>query len=346
MWLTVSILIVLIIFMIFYKCKIGNNKDYLSYRQTTAINGCFIILVFFRHLTEYASFNGILDIPMNLIDKYMSQLIVVMFLFNSGYGIMESIKNKDNYINTIPKKRIFNTWLQFALCVFIYMIVRLAMEADLSIESTLLSFVGWKSIGNSNWYIFVMLFMWLFTWVSFKILKNNYKKSLVMMTFLSIIFSIILMISGKDGYWYNTILCYPFGMFYSIYKDKIDNYIKRYKTNWIKIFILTIVLFGIFSFLLIKNPDFILAYEIESILFAIIIVMCSMKIKINNNLAYWFGQNLFGLYMLQRIPMILLEGEQLNSYVYALLCFMLMIILGYLFNKLYQKTIQKKIIST
>lgn len=341
-----SILIVLVIFMIFYKSKIGNNNDYLSYRQTTAINGCFIILVFFRHLSEYTSFNGILDIPMNLINKYMSQLIVVMFLFNSGYGIMESIKNKDDYINTIPKKRIFNTWLQFALCVLMYIIVILAMGTNLSIRHILLSFIGWDSIGNSNWYIFVMLFMWLFTWVSFKIVKNNYKKSLFMTAFLSIVFSIILMIAGKGDYWYNTILCYPFGMLYSLYKDKVDNYIKKDKVNWIKIFIIVIVLFGIFSILLLKNPKFILAYEIESVLFAIIIVMLSMKIKINNNVAYWFGQNLFGLYMLQRIPMILLSNVQLNSYVYALLCFVFMIILGYLFNKLYKKTIQKKIIKT
>ncbi len=82
--------------------------------------------------------------------------------------------------------------------------------------------------------------------------------------------------------------------------------------------------------LIIKNPDFIIAYEIESILFAIIVVMLSMKIKINNNLAYWFGKNLFGLYMLQRIPMLILKEVHLNNYVYAILCFGFMVLLAYL----------------
>lgn len=43
-----------------------------------------------------------------------------VFLFYSGYGIMESIKNKgEKYISTVPKKRILNVLVNFDIAVLI-----------------------------------------------------------------------------------------------------------------------------------------------------------------------------------------------------------------------------------
>ena len=119
------VLLFFVFFLFFYKSNLGNNDDYLSLKQTTAINGIFIIFVFFRHLSQYITFNNILDKPMILIDKCSGQLIVTMFLFNSGFGILESIKNKKNYIDTIPRKRILKTLIRFDICVCFYYLINL-----------------------------------------------------------------------------------------------------------------------------------------------------------------------------------------------------------------------------
>lgn len=66
----------------------------LDIRVTHSINGIFIILVFCRHLFQYIHpvFQelNILDGIGNKIDTHLYQLLVVSFLFFSGYGITVS----------------------------------------------------------------------------------------------------------------------------------------------------------------------------------------------------------------------------------------------------------------
>ena len=53
--------------------------------------------------------NWIDSVGVKFITK-LEQLMVTMFLFYSGYGVMESIKRKgDDYIKSFPKKRILTT---------------------------------------------------------------------------------------------------------------------------------------------------------------------------------------------------------------------------------------------
>jgi len=85
----------------------------------------------------------------------MDQLVVCMFLFYSGYGIMESFKIKENYVNQLPKNRIFKTLFNFDFAVLIYMLLYVFFQhKEIGLKKVLLSFIGWESFGNSNWYIF------------------------------------------------------------------------------------------------------------------------------------------------------------------------------------------------
>ena len=89
------------------------NEDYIGIRTTSVINGLFIWLVFMSHFTQYLP-----EYANNIIGTVMGQLVVVMFLFYSGYGIMESIKLKGViYILNIPKKRFLGTLYKFIIAV-------------------------------------------------------------------------------------------------------------------------------------------------------------------------------------------------------------------------------------
>ena len=79
--------------------KSGFNQDYLGKEQCNAIKGIFILVVFIRHIWPYLrdfgyDFSSLGDGIFMKIDRCMGQLIVVAFLFYSGYGVMESIKYK------------------------------------------------------------------------------------------------------------------------------------------------------------------------------------------------------------------------------------------------------------
>ncbi len=74
---------------------IGVNEDYLSMDNTLAIKGIFVVLIFLSHIRTYTAFDFVLDTTVIRIIDLMSQLVVTMFLFYSGYGIyMNLLKRK------------------------------------------------------------------------------------------------------------------------------------------------------------------------------------------------------------------------------------------------------------
>lgn len=94
--------LIVILFLICHKIQIlgrGICTDYLSKNKTDTIKGIFIIIVFTNHIKEYyvkagTDLTAWYDNAFFLPAKAFGQLMVVMFLFYSGYGVAESIKKK------------------------------------------------------------------------------------------------------------------------------------------------------------------------------------------------------------------------------------------------------------
>ncbi len=69
------------------------NRDYISKQSCTTIKGIFVTLVFFRHFRGYITpSENWQDHLFVLLDSRSSQLIVTMFFFYSGFGIIQNIK--------------------------------------------------------------------------------------------------------------------------------------------------------------------------------------------------------------------------------------------------------------
>lgn len=146
-------------------------EDCLSKDKTNSIRGAFIILVFFSHFTSYIQNFNILDQYEKTLLALISQRMVTMFLLYSGYGIMESIKKKGkSYVNGIPLKRIGKVLLQFDIAVFLFILVKciIGQASSLSVKLVLLSLIGWKSVGNSNWYVFAVIIAYFAAFIGFK----------------------------------------------------------------------------------------------------------------------------------------------------------------------------------
>lgn len=54
--------------------------------------------------------------------------------------------------------------------------------------------------------------------------------------------------------------------------------------------------------------------NIIAIFFCLSIVFVTMKIRFKNKLIMWFGENLFWIYILQRLPMMIFTELGLNLY--------------------------------
>lgn len=171
----------------------------------------------------------------------------------------------------------------------------------MSLEQVGWSFIGWKSAGNSNWYIFVILYCYLVTWVSGKVFTRCGLK-LVLLTSLLIFIGDIALSFLKHGqsWWYNTMLCYPAGLFLSFFKEPISAFFKRYYYPVLGL------LLCIFLFLHFQNfiPTFRgLTHNVKSVVFSFLVVLATMKIKTGNQFLYWAGLCVFPIYIYQRLPM-------------------------------------------
>lgn len=318
----------------------GINNNYLEMSRTDSIKGIFILLVFLSHARNYLytfpeysqnPFNGIYDVFQN----HLGQGVVIMFLFYSGYGVMESIiKKGSDYINAFPKKRFAKTLFHFDIAVILFVIVDLCLGTlkNYSILEVLLSFTGWESIGNSNWYIFAILILYLITYFAFKIFKNKTSKAVWLVTVLTVVYITVLALVGKDAWWFDTVLLYPLGMWYSVGKDKIETFVRKKPINYFVLLILCCTVF-IVSHLLSSN---IICYEISLVALCAVIVVVTIKVDINNKILEFFGKHLFEIYILMRIPMIvLLHFEETNSYLFVAISFVVTLLISVLFKKFF-----------
>ena len=328
-------LIIWIMFFVFVlaTCRYTTyNENYLDKKYTNTIKGIFIFFVFIRHFLQYKlnmpNWNNIDTIGRQINNK-MVQLIVTMFLFYSGYGVMESIKKKGNeYIKSLPKKRILPTWINFAIAVLIFMIAsRYFVNNEFSIKKLILSLIGWDSFGNSNWYIFDIIILYGITYLSAIIFKN--KNLRVLTIFIGTLIFLIFMSFYKDTYWYNTVFCYWLGIAFSTYKEQLEKIMHK-KELWL------IILLGIIFAITYKYNKNIISYEINAVVFATLILVITRKINIKNKALEWAGSNLFPLYIYQRLPMMILNRTEYmknNPYIFFIISLVLTIIIAIIYNK-------------
>ncbi|MBQ8658557.1 MAG: acyltransferase family protein [Clostridia bacterium] len=325
------------------------SRSYLSKTQTKSIQGVFVIIVLFSHFSSYVSMEYRFDEWFVYINNKIGQLMVTMFLFYSGYGIMESIKKKrESYINGFLTHRMLPVYSRFFLSVILFIIVDASLGLlgkEYSLVDCLLAFTAWTSIGNSTWFMFCTFVLYIFVFISFRWMKNkDMKIPLCILTALTILYIIVFSLFIQKGiWWYNTILCFPFGMWFSYYLEKID---KIYKSNRYYFGTLSIVLILFLGFYLLQDKiPYGYGYCLLALAFTMLILLFTMKVMVGNILLDFFGTHIFSIYILQRLTYIIFQKFISNVYLFFVVCFTLTIIIAvvfdYAYNRLYKKIIRK-----
>lgn len=317
----------------------GKNyiADYMSVDKTMAIKGIFIIIVFFSHFNSYVTFTSAYDIAYLEDFSRIGQRMVAMFMFYSGYGVMESIKRKNmSYIKKIPVSRVLGTLFRFDIAILLFLAVDIILNREFTLPQLLLSFIGWDSIGNSNWYIFAILVAYTITYIAFMICrdKGKYYPAAILVTLGAVAYIFVLgYFKLKNQYWFDTMIIYPCGIWYSLLRDKIEKIINKNDAVWLFTFIFTV------AAAYITRQYRSINYGVETIsmmLFTAAIVLFTMRVSLNNRVLRWCGKNLFGLYILQRIPMLIFRDMGLaeyNIYLYFVVCFVVTVLMAWLFEK-------------
>lgn len=305
----------------------GLNENYLSKGSSDAVRGVFILLIFASHFAQHVDrYTLPMDLAYWRLRIALGQAVVTCFFLYSGYGVALSADKKgQDYVRAMPARRILPTLLVYDCSMLLCAITLLGEGERFTLGYFVRSLIAWERIGNDNWYIFVITALYTITWLVLRWRPGGGvdKGAILAVTTGCAAVMLFLICAGKDGYWYNTLLCYPLGMWYYLYKEKIDAFLGRRSLNYFAAAACAAALYIGFHKLWEVN---LLCYVITMMLFALCVVLFTMKFEIKNPVLIYCGQHLQGLFLLHRIPMIVLQkyfdtgSESPERYLYFALC--------------------------
>ena len=320
------------------------NEQYLGKEQTGAVKGVFVVIVFLMHIVQYFTINdGVADRLFDLVMGLLGQNIVIVFLSYSGYGVGRAYLSKgQDYMKQLPRNRILGIWIHFVLAVLLFWVVDLTLvHGGYSPMDYALSLLAWVSVGNSTWFVFAILLSWLLTWACFSLLKNKYH-ALICLTVLLCGYVVAIAYIKNDHAWYDTVLCYPFGLLVAFQKDRLDKFFRSGLRAILAIVVLGVAWVTLRMFIE-KN---IVLYEAQSILFALFLLAVTSRLEIGNKCLAWLGKHSFSIYILQRIPMLILDHFGIstwNRWVFIVACALATGLLSWVFDEWIMKPINRKL---
>lgn len=275
--------------------------------------------------------NGNLDLFVKMANwfRYLfSPILVVPFFFFSGYGVWESMTCKgEKYLKKFPVQRILTTLLNFDVAVIIFLALSIVMGKRFSLVWILSAFIGWESLGNSNWYIFVILLCYGVAYYSFK------AKSVMLLAFIITCIALFLSLV-KESWWYSNVLAFPAGSVYSQYKDGIYRWIDR---HFVLIILACLGMLGGLYLLPHMIGSLFVQGNVHAIVFCCLLVAFLAKFEFHNSFFSWCGRKLFPIYIYQRLAMIcvaeILGGEFVATHqgVFVAICFLLTACIAYFY---------------
>lgn len=335
------IIFVVVFLLALLSLSINKNKnDILSLDTTLSIKGLLAIIIIFSHLSSYVTYGSSSEMIFSRIIQLIGQLMVAPFFFFSGYGIYEKIKiNKKKYIDDFLRRRFLKVYIPFFLALILYIIYNFFTNQHYEITTIIVSFTGWESIGNSNWFMFATFAMYLSVVLFFQLDKDNISIALV---FIGMFLYSVIVSKFKSDYFYNTVFCFPIGILFSYYKNKIISLVLDRKKMISVLLILTSVF--LISYYLHKNVWF---YQLQSVSFVLIVALLTSVFSFDSSFFKFIGKHSFSIYILQRMAydLILLLSKNLSITmsitIYFICSFLLTIFISVVFDKLVSKVLIK-----
>ena len=274
-----------------------NDENWFRKEETDVVKGFFICWVIISHALTFVPHESSCWTTSfaRVVNSGLGQLMVVPFFFISGYGVGESIRCKGiSYVRSIPAKRILPILINFDVAVCCYSIWFYLTYGYVPMARFAFALIDWTSIGQPNWYVFVILCCYIFAFVAALICRRpGWLCALFVF-----MYSILMSFAKNDIHWHNTVMSFPAGMLFSEYKDKIELVVRN---RWTVLSLALLVLFvGSFA-----APWRLcgIKYNCRGIIFAILIAILMHRFCVRSIFLHWAGLNLFPLYLYHLLPM-------------------------------------------
>lgn len=282
------ILIVLLLVPLIKMKKRDSNVLYMQKDNTKSfVNGYQCLIIFFVHY--FCTCQNALEEPLLFrVILLAGMLSVSLFFFESGYGVMTSFKNNDDYLKSFFVKRILKTYGVFVLFNFFAIIINGIFKIKhISYKTIIMSFVDpFNAYLPVAWFVITIIIYYIVFYVAAIIAKLLNKKDLTYIIVLSIyVFILILkyvMNVGIVEHYLSHGGAFAFGLIVGTYREKIEIILKK---SFYLMFAIGIVLFGYFYVFLVYKGDFGIFYNyFNPIIISYLASLILFKFDFSNNL--------------------------------------------------------------
>ena len=245
---------IVVIGILFYKMKISPgstfwedcwNRDDAKSMQVFAAFG-----VILHHLAQLISNYDKIGIGPIQIMTSMGILFTSIFFFYSGFGLMQSIDKKEDYLNDFLFNRMSVVLVPFLFTNILYILPGLAGGRITSIYGLCTSILGFTLINTNAWYLVEITIFYIVFYCCFKWIKN---RNIALRVYTGFIVGVIIVsvLLGHDfselnghwfmgEWWFNTTFIFIIGLLVGKYRDAIVNF---YKKQYVVKLISSILLF-------------------------------------------------------------------------------------------------------
>lgn len=308
---------------LFWKAKVAKkgewNDEFLSLSQTKAIQGFCAIAILIHHVAQRTCAPWL---PAKYVRHGLDMFVPIgtffvgVFFFCSGYGLLKSYREKDNYLKGFYVRRMRPILVAFLMTWLIYFLIRY-LAADQFVTGFPWFFVlqGPQMANTYAWYAAIIFFFYFVFYVAFRFLKTERR------AITAVVIVVLLYMLNSDwwmfgDWWYNTVLVFPLGMIFARHEEKIIRFLKR--RYWIVtpasfVIMLSTLLTSEFikghpnTFLsvfyeatpyLIYRWTVILLQLVSVIAFVVVVLMLNLKVQVGNPMLKFMGGMTLDFYLI------------------------------------------------
>lgn len=327
-----SMYMVFLLVVLVWGCKRAKkgtfHEDFLSYPIIKGVQGFAALAVVLHHVTQDVTqygqhYKGIINV---FVDAGV--LFTGLFFFCSGYGLIVSMKEKENYLDGFLKKRLPAVVIPFYICNFLFILVNLLVGSQtkpLELLGCLTGVILWN---DQMWFIVELTILYIMFYFSFRKRESD-AAGLKKMAVCMVIMNVVSFLLGHDGmpdtkglwffgeWWYNTTWLFFVGMVVAMYYDKITAFARKNYKWLLPVGIVAFIGLHAATTWMLSHVGYWTEYPghrgyLEKlvtflvqcpmvIVFDLTFVLISMKLQFKNKVLSFFGVIALEMYLLQNI---------------------------------------------
>ena len=214
------------------------HENFLEHSVMKKLQGFAAMGVILHHVTqivtEYGRYNkGIINV---MVDGGV--FFTALFFFCSGYGLVTSFLQKEDYLKGFLKKRLSSVLVPFYVCNLLFIIVSLIAGAKPKAWELLLYLSGIVMLNDQMWFIVELAILYVVFYLLYRKCAE-WNLPLWKMAVVLVVMTAVSLLLGHDGlpdsqglwffgeWWYNTTWTFFVGMAVAKYRDSVVDFAKR-----------------------------------------------------------------------------------------------------------------------